>query len=313
MKPSQCERDAVEQKQEQRSRPGSLTAAEHAWQGRWTNILPAVDAQATSTLPTPKEWLSFFLQIVFVVMIEVSDDLLRGVVFPRPVGPALANALRVMRFEQAHGIWQEPAVQRFFEQSHHVLGLALSWPQVVPLANSLYGVAHGLVTALVAVWLYWRRPQVFPFVRNVFAFATALSVALYNIFPVAPPRLAIGLVYEGRPYHFVDTVFVGGGVNLSFDKYAAMPSLHMVWALIAGATLLIEGRHLLLRVIGVAHPMLIGAAVIVTGNHYFLDCIGGAVVVVVAYMLASLVSLWPAAASFGGRTLPRGRTSLRNG
>jgi len=236
-----------------------------------------------------------------VAGIEVSDDLLRGLVFPRAIPPTVANAFRVVQFEQNHGFWIEPGVQHFFEQSHTVLGVVVAWPDVVPLANSLYGIAHGLVTAIVVAWVYWRRPNIFPFVRNVFAFGTALSVVTYNLFPVAPPRLMSGLYYDGKPYHFVDTVFVDGGVNLSFDKYAAMPSLHIVWALITGFTLILLARPLLARLIGVAHPILIFVAVIITGNHYISDCLGGAVIVVIAYLLALFVSRWSSVANFGGR------------
>jgi hypothetical protein len=251
--------------------------------------------------PSWQEWLLFIVQIVIVAGVEVSDDLLRGKVFPRDVAETQANAERVVQFEASHNFWVEPAIQRFFEQTHHFLDLSMTWQQVVPLANSLYGIAHGLVTALVAAWLYWRRPKDFAFVRNIFLFSTALSVAVYNAFPVAPPRLATGLRYEGKPFHFVDTVFVGGGVNLSFDRYAAMPSLHVVWALIAGATLVILARPPIIRAIGVLHPVLICTAVLITANHYIADCLGAMAVVVIAYGLALVVSRWQAVALLGAR------------
>ncbi|HWE64364.1 MAG TPA: phosphatase PAP2 family protein, partial [Chloroflexota bacterium] len=149
------------------------------------------------TAITWREWRSFILQVCLVVGIELSDDITRGFFFHRPVGPAQENALRVMQFEQSHGFWIEPGLQRFFEQPHHLLGMLIAWPQVVDVVNSLYGLAHGLITCLVALWVFWRRRSLFPFVRNVFLISTAMSVAVYNIFPTAPPRLAIGLRYDG--------------------------------------------------------------------------------------------------------------------
>ena len=251
--------------------------------------------------PTLKEWCSFLIQVVLVTCIEVSDDLLRGLVFPRSVGPTEAHAVWVMDFEQDHGLWIEPSLQRFFEQTHSVLGLTLTWPHIVIVFDSLYGIAHGLVTALVVAWLYWRRPNLFPFVRNIFAFATALSVLTYNLYPTAPPRLATGLSFDGRPFHFEDTVFASGGVNLSFDKYAAVPSLHIVWALIAGFTLAVAAKPLVIRILGLLHPFLMAISVMVTGNHYLFDCLTAAVITGLAFLLALLLLRWPKIAFVGSR------------
>jgi membrane-associated phospholipid phosphatase len=117
-----------------------------------------------------------------------------------------------------------------------------------------------------------------------------MSVAIYNIFPLAPPRLATGLLYHGHPFSFVDTVFKNGGVDLSFDQYAAMPSLHIVWALIAGLALFWLARPLLVRLYGLCHPVLMGWAVVVTGNHYIADCLAGAAVVALAFIFALAVA-----------------------
>jgi hypothetical protein len=261
-------------------------------------VLPVAPRPA---FPTRNEWLLLLIQVVLVTAIEVSDDLLRGLAFPRDIGTTQVNAVRVMDFEQDHGLWIEPSLQQFFEQTHHVLGLAVTWPHVVTVFNSLYGIAHGLVTALVVAWLYWRRPNLFPFVRNVFALATALSVVTYNIFPTAPPRLATGLRYEGAPFKFVDTVFSSGGVNLSFDKYAAVPSLHIVWALIAGLTLVFAARQPIIRLIGLAHPFLMTVSVIVTGNHYLFDCLAAVGITGLAFLIAVLLLRWPKIAYFGAR------------
>lgn len=246
--------------------------------------------QATPPFPSWGEWLSFFLQSLFVVLIELSDDITRGFFFPRAVAPTQANAVRVMDFEQDHGFWIEPAVQRFFQHAHSLFGLPIDWSQVVLFVNSVYGISHGLVTAVVAAWIFWRRRALFAFIRNIFIFSTAMCVAIYNIFPVAPPRLATGLRFDGHHFQFVDTVFQRGGVNLSFDEYAAMPSLHIAWALIVGLALVWLARPLLVRLFGLAHPVIMGLAVVVTGNHYIADCLAAAAVVLIAVCLALVVA-----------------------
>ena len=252
--------------------------------------LAAQHSRSRQAFPTWPEWRSFLLQALLVAGIELSDDFYRGVISPRPVAFPQANAVHVMDFERSHGFWVEPAIQRYFEHVHHFLGLTITWREVVPLVNTIYGVAHGLVTLVVALWLFWRRRTLFPFVRNVFIITTALSVVTYNLFPLAPPRLATGLTYNGRPFHFIDTVFVGGGVNLGFDRYAAMPSLHLAWALIVGVTVFWTARPLAVRLLGIAHPVLMCLAVVVTANHYIADCLGALAIVLVAYLVAWLGS-----------------------
>lgn len=244
---------------------------------------------AVTIWPTWREWGLFILQALLIVGIEVSDDMVRGLIAPRPIGPPLANAIRVMDFERAHGFWLEPSTQRFFEHTHHLLGLTIGWAQVMPVANLIYELGHGLVTCAFALWIFWRRRTLFPFIRNIFIGATALSVLIYNLFPVAPPRLALGLRYDGHPFHFIDTVFDNGGVNLSFDRYAAMPSLHIAWALIVGLTLFWLARPLVVRLFGLVHPVIMSLCVIVTGNHYIVDCLGAVGVVVISWFLALLV------------------------
>jgi hypothetical protein len=116
---------------------------------------------------------------------------------------------------------------------------------------------------------------------------------LYNTFPLAPPRLASGLLYDGRPYHFADLVFgAGGGVKLSFDELAAMPSLHVCWALLVGGTLALIARPLAVRLLGAIYPIVMTLAVIVTGNHYLADALVAALVVLVALLLAWAASRW---------------------
>ena len=278
-----------------REHRSALPAIKLAAPSRARGSAPAREQAASAkhrvtSFPAWREWFWFALQVCLVVGIELSDDTIRGFFALRPIAPTQVNAVRVMEFEQSHDLWIEPGLQRFLEQTHHLLGLTVSWGQVFPVANAWYGLLHGLVTVVVAAWIFWRRRWLFPFVRNVFLFATALSVAIYNIFPGAPPRLATGLRYEGHPFRFIDTVFEGSGINLSFDQYAAMPSLHIAWALIVGLALAWTARPLVVRLLGLSHPVLMSVAVIVTGNHYVADCLGAAAVVVVAFCLALLVS-----------------------
>jgi membrane-associated phospholipid phosphatase len=229
-------------------------------------------------------------QIGLVAGIELGDDLLHAQAPQANAAAGLADALRVASFEQRHGFWIEPGLQRFFAGNHQLLGLRLGWAQVHPLVNALYGPGHVLFTLAFALWVYAFRRPLFSFVRDVFLLTTMLAVCLYEAFPLAPPRLAQGLHYQGRPYHFLDAVFGGGGVKLSFNEYAAMPSLHVAWALIVGLVLAWAARPRVVRLLGAVYPLVMLTTVVVTGNHYLLDGIGALLVVTLSSVLAMLIA-----------------------
>src|SRR5262249_32298773 len=122
------------------------------------------------------------------------------------------------------------------EQSLHVpLEIWLnSW--VVPhqrlrvVANYEYAYTY-LVTALVLlVWLYRRWPDVYRWARTSFILMNVIGLTCFLIYPVAPPRLL-------DPSPFVDTVRKDGtwgswGSPMidHANQLAAMPSLHIAWA-----------------------------------------------------------------------------------
>jgi hypothetical protein len=236
---------------------------------------------------TWRDWLYVLGQILFVASIELSDDALHAL---RPLGNAaagIANAANVTHFEAAHGFWIEPSVQQFFAQTHHVLGQTVTWMQVRPLVNAMYGQGHVLITFCFAIWIFLYRRGLFDFIRNVFVMTNAMAVVLYESFPLAPPRLAPNLRYDGRHIHFLDPVFgAGGGLKLSFNEYAAMPSVHVGWALIVGVTLAISASFGVFRLLGIVYPIVMLTTVVVTGNHYISDGLGSMAVVLVSFAAA---------------------------
>ena len=263
-------------------------------------------ARAWEAWPTGRELGAFGLQVAAVAGVDLADEAVRGLLVPQNPALAQANAMRVMDFERAHDLWLEPWLQRGLEQTHHLAGLSIGWGQVVTAVNAIYGLGHLCITLTFALWLYWFRRDLFPFVRNLFLLTNLLAVALYNLFPLAPPRLATGLRYLGRPFHFADTVFGGGGgVKLSFDEFAAMPSLHVAWALIVGLTVAYIARAPLARLLGLLYPLLMGTAVVVSGNHYIADGLGALAVLSVSFLIVSILS---GAGRKGGRAVahPRG-------
>jgi hypothetical protein len=163
----------------------------------------------------------------------------------------------------------------------------------VPGLPSVLGVAymalHFGLTIGFLVWLYRRRREHFAFVRNTLIVATGIGLAIYVLYPAAPPRLA-GL-------GFVDTVTNGAHLNLSsnvlgsvYNPYAAVPSLHFGYSLIVGVAVAAYARRRVVRIAGALYPAVMLIVIVATGNHFFFDAAAGAIVVGIGYLVARLIT-----------------------
>jgi len=137
------------------------------------------------------------------------------------------------------------------------------------------------------------------------ALATALALIGFATFPLLPPRLL------DASYGFVDTLAkYGGGWSFDSDtmqrvsnQYAAMPSLHFAWSLWCACVIVPGCRRWWAKALAVAYPIATLFAIIVTANHFFLDAAGGAVVFLVALLLAHSLARWQARRA-AARTTP---------
>ena len=116
-----------------------------------------------------------------------------------------------------------------------------------------------------------------------------------------PPRLLSDCGQYGacRPgaYPFVDTVSDIGGL-WSFDsgtmqevtnQFAAMPSLHFVWATWCVVALRPVLRRRWTQGLIAAYPVATLFAVVVTANHYWLDAAAGVVLLAAGYLVTDQV------------------------
>jgi hypothetical protein len=108
------------------------------------------------------------------------------------------------------------------------------------------------------------------------------ALFVYGLWPVAPPRLAVAGITDTLVEHnILGAAHVHGGfVNL----YAAMPSLHVAWAVwCAGAVVVTstsKWRHL-----AWVYPAMTTFAVLATGNHFLIDCLAGMILALIAFAL----------------------------
>lgn len=191
-----------------------------------------------------------------------------------PSGP-LRRAEALVDAERALGLHPEPAMHRW----------TLGHPALMTLAGLIYVFAHIGVAGWALVWTWCLRRDAFARVRDTFLWTQVLTVSLYVSIPTAPPRLL-----PGAGYHDTFTGLWGREVadsaHLLQSPFAAMPSGHVAFALVAGGTFALLGDQRWLRAFGWLYPPLILLVTVVAGHHLWLDAAGAAVVVAVAARLA---------------------------
>lgn len=231
-----------------------------------------------------REWLQrykrFAWQLAAVLGLEQAYEFTRGQI-PHETDVALINAYRVLDLEWSHGFFVESRIERFFLQ----FGLVMNAIDV------FYIVCHVTVTIGVLVWLYTRRPEHYPFIRNLLLVTTAIALVAFYLYPTAPPRLLsnYGFVDPTVLYHLVSQ---GGAqvTSYTYNPYAAMPSLHVGYAIVSAWGIFIAARRRVIRILAVLYPFAMAAAVIISGNHWLLDVVGAAVTVLFAKLILYALS-----------------------
>lgn len=218
--------------------------------------------------------------VAVLLGLEQAYELSRGQI-PHQTDVAMLNAYRVLDLEWRHGFFDEYKLQHFF----------LQFGALDTGIDLFYIAAHVTVTIGVLVWLATYRPQHLPFMRNLLIFSTAIALVAFYVFPTAPPRMLwnYGFVDPLQLHHLVD---FGGAQpdSYTYNPYAAMPSLHVGYALIAGWSVFVAVRHRIVRSIAMVYPLAMAAAVVITGNHWLLDVAGACVTVALAGGLHVIVT-----------------------
>lgn len=194
-----------------------------------------------------------------------------AVLAPGEPGPAVTRGAAIADAERSLGLLVEPGLHAWTAEHPWLLGAACV----------VYMLAHLPAVAGALVWAWLERPCAFPFARNVFLLAQGLTVAGYLLVPTAPPRLVPGLGIADTLTRFWGSDSASAA-HLLQSPYAALPSGHVVFSLIAGAIVVALARPPLVRALGVAYPVLVVAVTIVTGNHFWFDAVAGAAVATLA-------------------------------
>lgn len=145
-----------------------------------------------------------------------------------------------------------------------IQNLILGHPLLVQAANLYYAAMHLSTMGAFLIWLFVRHRDRYRPVRHVMAWTT-LACLLVQLVPVAPPRMMPWMVDTGLRYG--QSVYSSG---FAVDQMAAMPSVHVAWAVLIGYYVWRISRSRW-RFAGPLHAALICFVVVATGNHWELD------------------------------------------
>lgn len=188
---------------------------------------------------------------------------------------ATHHGMDLVRLEQHLHVWAEPDINRWVTHTHWFALIDGYW----------YALAHVLVTSCVLGFLWWRHPRIEVALRNALIAMSVAALAVYWLYPVAPPRLTV----NGMTDTLVSNDILGaahlhkGLVNL----YAAMPSLHVAWACWCAAALTLAWSHRARYVVWL-YPVAMTFDVVGTANHYFVDALAGLMLAAVPLVLVTL-------------------------
>lgn len=150
------------------------------------------------------------------------------------------------------------------------------------LAQSMdyyYATLHFVVTPACLLWLFLAHSRIYRGARTVLFVTSLLALAGFWLYPLAPPRLL-------PQYGYIDTLLkfhtwgslADPKIAQHSNQFAAMPSLHMAWALWCGVSIIYCARRPWVRLLGVVYPLCTLAVIVGTANHFFIDALAGLLV-----------------------------------
>ncbi len=228
--------------------------------------------------PSRQRRSRWWVEILVVVWLLWIYDLINNLA-PLRVAVALAHARGILHLEQTLHLDPEHALDSWLA-GHRTLGLILSL---------YYDNAHFIVTFALLAWLWWRRADLYRPLRNSLVLVNLIGFAVFWLYPVAPPRMLPGFTDVVAASHTFGSWHTGALASQA-NQLAAMPSLHIGWAVWCTAAVWRLSGDRRLRALAVAYPFLTSLAVLSTGNHFLFDILGGLGAIAVALFAEPLLA-----------------------
>ena len=193
---------------------------------------------------------------------------------------------------------------------------ALQWPDLLKAANWYYVGVHFPLTAIFLVWGWLRRPPAeYRYARRLISLLTGLALVVHVVMPLAPPRMLSSLGFLDTMAVFGPSAYGDSTTATVANQFAAMPSLHVGWALLI-AVVVVRTARTPWRWVTVLHPAITVLVVVATANHYWVDAIAAALLLVLAMAVTpqpyapSPLAAWWADRRAGRRPAAAGRQAF---
>ena len=241
-----------------------------------------VDVPVSGVLPRPHRRPGLVRELVLLGVVFLAYRLGRLAITGHD-DLAIANAWQVWDLERILRLPDEETLQDW----------ALQWPDLLKAANWYYVGVHFPVTLGFLVWGWLRRPPPeYRWARRLIITLTAFAMVLHTAMPLAPPRMLNSLGFLDTMATFGPTAYGGGTANVA-NQFAAMPSLHVGWALLIAVVVVRTARGRW-RWLVLAHPLITTLVVVVTANHYWVDALVAALLLGLVLLVTPRPDLVPA-------------------
>ncbi len=211
-----------------------------------------------SRLPRRGRAADFALNAALLLALWFAYSLVRRVTADE-WSQAILNSGNILQLQDWLGLPHEGAFQQ----------LLLDRPRLIRAANIYYMWAHFPVTAAFVVWAWLFHRRSFSVIRNTLIGVTGAGLILHLVYPLVPPRklpgfIDTGVVFGPSPYDL--------SASEAANQLAAMPSLHVGWAVIVALSIISLSRSRW-RLVALVHPFVTLAVVVLTANHYWIDAV----------------------------------------
>lgn len=225
---------------------------------------------------TSRRWNGFQWQVALMLppalLYFVVRDLSAG-----QEAEAFENASSIVSLQKTLGLDWEAALQQ----------RALDTEWIINAVNWIYIYGHFPLLLTVLILLFGLSKRDFVTLRNALVASGAVGLVCFALYPVAPPRLF-------APDQFFDSL---GELSTSYqilqnpkvtNQFAAVPSFHVGWNLLAATAVWRATRFRPLKVLAALVPVLMMISVLLTANHWVLDIIAGVGVAMIGVSGAKL-------------------------
>jgi hypothetical protein len=233
-------------------------------------------ALGTAALPRRSSRSRWWVEVLTIAWLCWAYDAITDLA-PLRVHTALAHAQDILSFEQSLHIDPERSLDHWLA-GHHTLGL---------LVSDYYDNAHFIVTLGLLGYVWWRRADIYRPLRSSLVVANVLAFIVFWQFPVAPPRMLPGFTDVVASTHAIGSWHTGALASQA-NQFAAMPSLHIAWAVWSAMVVWKVTTRRWLRALAVIYPFVTAFAVLSTGNHFVCDVLGGLATIALSVTIVRL-------------------------